>query len=161
MIAEHSIDRPLLVGLHNPYSGHPDDALVPFPPGSSGERLLRLIQDVDPRFSEDDYYRAFDRTNLWRGRLLPHGYGTRAAYLAEGERVLGLAMGRDDCVLLGSRVWDSVMAGRRRPAPLEQITLNGMTRFWLVPHPSERNLVFTNAELRRRAGELLLKMARP
>lgn len=51
--------RPLLVGETNPHSPHPDDALYPYPPGSAGGRLCRLL-----RLPASQYVETFDRVNL-------------------------------------------------------------------------------------------------
>lgn len=149
----HDLTRPLLVGLHNPLSGHPDDALVPYPPGCTGARIVEMIAAVAPGFDAEQYIEAFDRTNLWRGRLLPRGHGTTAAYRAEGERVLCEAMGRENVVLFGSRVWWSVL-DRRPPERYDSLLLNGMTRFHYLPHPDDVSRID-----RDRAARILLEVA--
>lgn len=160
--------RPLLVGLHNPLSPDPRDALAPFPRGCAGERLASMILQADATgtFGTVEYEEAFDRMNLWRARALPSGLGAGAAFSAAGEAVVAECAGRRDVVLLGTRVWSAVMANVPHPmgrpgAPsfFEHREVRG-TRFWRFPHPSGRNLIYNRPAQRQRAGEILLALAR-
>lgn len=146
--------KPLIVGLNNPLSFYEDEALVTYPPGCTGERILRFMQAEDPAYTEADYYADFDRTNLWRGTRLPSGPGTAAAYRACGEAVLEKCRGREDVVLLGTRVWSAV-TNRTPPDWFRAVSLADI-RFWFLPHPSARNLIYNQPSARERAGWALL-----
>lgn len=69
--------RILLAGESNPYSRNEEDALLPWPPEASGNRL-RLILGM----TEDEYLAAFPlRRNLCQGAWLPRAAKMRAASL--------------------------------------------------------------------------------
>lgn len=56
--------KPLLVGEANPYDGDPYFALYPEPNGCAGQRLCKLIMQLDCA----EYLRRFDRVNLCDGK---------------------------------------------------------------------------------------------
>lgn len=149
--------KPLVVGLNNPLSRHPDDALVPYPPGCAGWRLWQLMREVRPSTTMEEYANAFDRRNLWRGKRLPEGRGSAAAYRAEGQIVRDACDRREDVVLLGVRVWDAV-TDLAPPSWFGHKDV-GSVRYWFLPHPSGRNVLYNSAKFRRRAGELLVRLA--
>ena len=62
------------------------------------------MRDVAPRFRRDLYLHGFDRRNLWRGRALPTGKGSTAAYRSEGRVIFDACRRRADVVLLGDRI---------------------------------------------------------
>lgn len=72
----------MLVGMQNPWSTDPRHALFPAPPGCTGERLWRALEDVGGH-TRGDYLRAFERRNLVTGP-----WDAEAAQ-REGERLLG------------------------------------------------------------------------
>lgn len=148
---------PLIVGLHNPLSTHPDDALVPWPKGCTGDRLLGFMQQIDPAYDADQYLHDFERMNLWRGRRLPQGRGATAAYRTEGEAIYEYVLDHHThVVILGVRVWDS-MLGRTAPSFFDK-QVKDDTVFWYMPHPSGRNLLYRSALNQRRAGEMLFRV---
>ncbi len=149
--------KPLIVGLHNPLSQHPSDALVPYPSGCTAWRLWMMMRDVEPRFSRDTYMHGFDRRNLWRGKELPTGQGSTAAYQSEGDLVLTGCHGRTDVILLGARVWDSV-ASRLGPEWFEYKEVLPGVRFWRIPHPSKRNWIYNSISCRRKVGRILVDL---
>jgi len=149
--------KPLIVGLHNPLSNHPRDALLPFPPGSTGWRLLMMIREVEPETSRLLLIDGVDRRNLWRGNALPSGKGSAAAYRAEGRLIFEGCFGRSDVLLLGARVWDSV-TDRLAPGWFESKEVIPGTRFWNIPHPSARNVIYNNRATRQKLGRLLLEV---
>lgn len=55
--------KPLLVGALNPDGSDPDDALIPSPRGSSGDRLRQIFGLTDL-----EYLWTFDRANLCTGK---------------------------------------------------------------------------------------------
>lgn len=153
--------KTLLVGLNNPLSPRPSHALLYYPVGSTGHRLLELIRGVDPSFDADDYLDAFERLNLWPGRELPEGRGSTALLQAEGRRVLKRATAEPrDVVLLGTKVWYCVLNRQPTMTPWLGSVEVGGSRFHKLPHPSGLCREYNDDELRRRAGELLLGLAR-
>lgn len=149
--------KPLLVGLHNPLSRRPEDALVPWPPNCTGDRLLRLIRLARPETTEDEYLESFERTNLWRLIRLPYGRGSAAAFEAEGERVRDMARGRPVTVLLGSQVMRAVLG--RHVEYWERVERDGAA-YVLLPHPSGRNYLYKIEANRVRAGRWLAEIMR-
>ncbi len=150
--------KPLLVGLHNPLSTHPRAALLPFPSGSTGWRLWMMMRDVDVTISRQVFMEGFDRRDLWRAPDLPTGPKSTAAYRAEGRILLDACRARADVVLLGARVWSAV-ADCRTPDWFECKEVLLGVRFWRIPHPSGRNVIYNSLTNRRRVGQLLLDLA--
>ncbi len=149
--------KPLLVGLHNPLSHHPRDALLPFPSGSTGWRLWMMMRDVDPDCSRQLLVTGCDRKNLWRGEALPSGKTSNAAYQREGRRLLTSCKGRSNVILLGARVWDSV-AACTPPEWMECLEVLPGCAFWRVPMPFSGNHVYDSLERREQVGQLLLDL---
>ncbi len=150
--------KPLLVGLHNPMPEHKDDALYPAPSGTPGASILAMIQMIDPDFTAENYLDAFDRCYLWKPRLLPHGRGAQAAFAAAGDDVRHESAHRKDVVLFGNRVWWSII-DRKEPEYFASKSPYGPRKFWRMPHPSGRCPTFHAERNRRKAGELLLRLA--
>ncbi len=64
--------RPILLGMNNPQSAKPSDALYPHPVGCAGWRVLEMLRRRVPEATVQDYLVAFDRRNLlnatvWNG----------------------------------------------------------------------------------------------
>lgn len=151
----------LIVGLNNPISDSPSDALVPWPAGCTGDRLFSMMADVRPSFSVDDYMRVFERRNLWPGRALPAGRGATLQYRAEGRKLLrSIEQGPAPraIVLLGTLAWTHVLDKRMTPAWFSAAR-RGARTFWYMPHPSGRNPMLTDQRVRQRMGALLLEVA--
>lgn len=153
--------KPALVGLNNPFSPRPSHALVSWPAGCPGHRVLSMIQEVEPDFSEDEYLDAFWRMNLWRGLELPEGRGSMALLQTEGRHLLRtLTEEPRDVVLFGVKVWYCVLNRQPTMTPwFESLDVNGST-FWKLPHPSGLCREYNDESNRRRAGEILLRLAR-
>lgn len=149
--------NPLLVGLHNPISNHPRDALLPFPPGSTGWRLWMMMREIEPHLVRGIFIDGFDRRNLWRGNDLPSGEGSTAAFRAEGRIIYDACLRRDDVILLGVRVWSAVV-DRMPPDWFTAKELDGV-RFWRIPKPSIRNVIYNSRSARILVGQLLLDLA--
>lgn len=147
--------RAVLLGMNNPLSSDPDDALVPWPDRCSGHRLWRLLSNaVEGGVAQEDYLRAFERRNLLPGREWDdaEARATAPALLKEltGRRV----------VVLGSKT--ATALGMRKPlTPLEWHRHAGYeVDYALVPHPSGLNQWY-NAEGRRAlAGRFLAGLCR-
>jgi hypothetical protein len=119
------------VGLDNPHSDDPEEALLPGVPGSAGHRLWQM-SGIDL----DVYMRVFRRVNARDNPTIE-----------EGSRV----------VVLGQLAWEAMLAYR---APLfEWVDHRGS--LWIkVPHPSGRNLFYNDPMNRMRTGALLRELAR-
>jgi uracil-DNA glycosylase len=151
----------LLVGLNNPLSDRPSDALVPWPAGCTGARLLDLIVEAAPDFTADDYLAAFERRNLWPGQSMPAGYGAAAALRAEGRSILKSILHGPKArtvVLLGTRVWLNVLETTVTPQWFSSQNHYGRS-FVYLPHPSGRNLLLHNPGIRRRTSRTLATIA--
>lgn len=131
--------RPLLVGEANPYGGDPGFALYPSPRGCSGERLCRLVFQMDP----DRYLEAFDRANLCPREWSLLQAQSRAAVLLVEARACGQTV-----VCLGAKV-ARVCASRFEPFAIlpgtdlvpKRVILphpSGLSRAWNVPGAYDR-----------------------
>lgn len=150
----------LIVGLNNPLSSSPEDALVPWPDGCTGARLYDLIRESAPKVTEDHYLAAFDRMNLWPGPEIPKGVGRAKMLRAQGRKVLNeiFARGYRTVVLLGPLVWTNVLETTETPEWFTSRSHYGR-QFYYVPHPSGRNLLYNNPMVRKRASSLLAQLA--
>jgi hypothetical protein len=152
--------KPLLIGLNNPLSPRPRDALVPWPRGCAGARLVEYTQLAAPDFTTDEYLDAFERRNLWPGRELPRGRGATNLLLREGRSLLAECVSAPrTVVLLGAKVWYCVLS-RTPPQSFDYQHVHGST-FWYVPHPSGLNRAYNDHANRARTGAVLLSLARP
>lgn len=139
--------RPVLLGMNNPTSEHPDHALYPHPPGCTGHRLLAMSG-----LERAEYLRVFDRRNVISGRAwsMPEARRLQPGLRAElaGRTV----------VLLGAPV-NSIMRGGtpHELAPPFVWTSDGhggwMTK---VPHPPGLNQQYNNP-IYRVALELMMR----
>lgn len=152
--------KPLLIGLNNPLSPRPRDALVPWPRGCAGARLVEYVQLVAPDFTADEYLDVFERRNLWQGRELPSGRGATNLLLREGRQLFAECVAQPRTVVLfGAKVWYCVL-NRTPPSRFECQAVRDST-FWYVPHPSGLNRAYNDHNNRSRAGAVLLALARP
>jgi hypothetical protein len=144
--------KPLLIGLHNPHSSKPSHALLPWPAGCAGHKLLELMQYVEPTFTTDDYLEAFERTNLWGGQELPEGPGKRALLDRDGRRLFRYAVKEPrHVVLLGTAVWSCILNRVCAPDWFTSCVVRGSTFL---------NRIYNTHENRRRAGHVLMEVAR-
>lgn len=127
----------------NPLSGDPDDALEPWTPNGTGERLWRMVNYASP-ISRDDYARQFFRINLvvdsrkyssWRARA-------RAAEIR-------LRIGASPAVVLGRETW------RALGLPADAEWFSSCRNWHLVPHPSGKNLSYNELANRVKTGRLV------
>lgn len=146
--------RPLIVGMNDPYSSDPSRALWPDPPGCSGHRLWRLVNEYCG-MALDEYVAAFDRRNLCRGRQW-----TAIEARAEGARLAAEAEG---CVvMLGREVRHAIgMHDAAAPCSWTATYRDGAgvkATWWYLPHPSGRCHWYNYAANRRAAGALLSRL---
>lgn len=140
--------RPIIVAMNNPLSDDPAHALAPFPAGSAGHRLYRLLADRRPNgLLRRGYMQAFDRRNLVAGKVWSMA-GAR-----DGARALldELAGTRATVLVLGD--------GPRLALGLPRIAIYpcqvGTVTFRQLPHPSGRCLWYNESAHRVLAGMLL------
>lgn len=124
--------RPILVGEVNPYSARLEHALYPTPPGCSGWRVWKMLEERCGA-TRSDYANAFDRRNLVRGTW------DVAKAKAEAGRIHAHAAGAT-VVLLGEKVRRAFGLPRELVHP---IVRDGVT-YRQVPHPSGRCLFYND-----------------
>lgn len=140
------MSKVLLLGMNNPISDDPKFDLYPYPEGSTGYRLWKMLPDGTTR---SEYLSAFERRNLLRARqwdALAARDAARAARPTLEGRVV---------VVLGTEVRKALEL-----APAEPLSCNdaGGFRWVAVPHPSGRNRWFNepaNFERSRRVLAVL------
>ena len=131
--------RPILLGM-NPS----DDSYTDLDPrAGSGKRILEMVGDVT--------FGAFERRNVLRSKL----WRTIEARTKRTRLRKDLA-GRT-VVAFGNEVWGA-LALPRAPWFGSTMTKEG-SKYWRVPHPSGRNLMYNKAKNRDMLRELLYRIA--
>lgn len=137
--------------MNNPLSDDPEFDLYPYPEGSTGHRLWKLLPDGTTRAQ---YLAAFDRRNLICGREWNAALARRA-----GRALLPELVGRTVGVL-GSEVRSALGLPKVEPLSVQQTPVGGggiMT--WIAfPHPSGRNLWYNNEANRLHAMYVLERL---
>lgn len=158
--------KPIIVGLHNPYSSRHEDALVPWPERSAGHRLWRMLANLPDRavplgafhahLWDHSYRDAFDRRNLCAvvnsNRKIQREYAKAKAVLMMNDIPQGATV-----VLLGREVLDAfndVLSGTLYPILIHPQVVDGITWRWL-PHPSGRVTQYNDPVIRTLAGLML------
>jgi hypothetical protein len=146
--------RPVLLGIDNPHSKDPDDALSVYPVGASGYRLWLMIKEAANRagrdFSEGDYMNGFDRRNLFSSENYSQGKLVRVRVFS--------SLARREVVMLGTKV-PTALGFKHTGFDLKPRD-GGMFRYYVVPHPSGLCREYNDPEMRVRVGNLLLKLLR-
>lgn len=145
-------DRPILVGMNNPYGDNPDHALYPLPEGATGWRVWNLLKLVDPDISMTDYARRFDRRNLCVGpwHTMRARDSAHSIVSTSRDRVV---------VVLGAQTRDAFLArgGHRRDVgPVGHIEMMGCWVHW-IPHPSGLNRWYNDPDNCQRAAQVLAR----
>lgn len=146
--------KPLLLGANNPLSDDPEFDLYPYPEGSAGHRLWRLLPEGTSRAQ---YLAAFDRRNLLRAREWSAAEARRAAQALLPDLVGRLV------VVLGTEVRSALGLPKVEPLSINESWLHPTgspdlpveLRWAALPHPSGRNLWYNNEANRLRASDLL------
>lgn len=140
--------KPLLLGMNNPLSDSPEYDLYPYPEGSTGYRIWKMLPEGTTR---SQYLEAFDRRNLLRSRRWDLR-AARAAVLEVAPHLDGRVV-----VVLGTQVRAALGL-----EPVEPLTVMGATLSTghsmtcvAVPHPSGRNYWYNTPGNRDRVCELL------
>jgi len=145
--------KPILLGLQNPYSDDPRNALAPYPKRSAGWRLWRMMNDVRP-IDRRVYMNAFVRRNLF-GLGIPE---ERAEKQEIARRFVSELQPGSTIVILGSDLTDyisSVLTGSLRRMLIHPQVADGFT--WrCLPHPSGRSPIYNDATMRKIAGMMLV-----
>lgn len=158
--------KPIIVGLHNPYSSDPADALVPYPERSAGHRLWRMLASLPDtavpvkafhvHLWDHAYRNAFDRRNLCARmeitRKSQRDYAKRCAHMMTRDIPTGATV-----VLLGREVLDAfndVLSAMLYPILIHPQVVDGITWRWL-PHPSGRVTQYNDPVIRALAGLML------
>ena len=136
--------RPILMGLN--HSEDPDRSLLPDPPGCAGHQLWSMCYD-ECGITRVDWVRLTRRGNLLTDAAPIDSYKHMARERAHHLRDL---IGGEIIVLLGVDVAEAF--GHRE----ESFVWSPGPRNWIaIPHPSGRNLYWTNPVHRAAAGVLL------
>lgn len=151
--------KPLILGMNNPLSDDPEFDLYPYPEGSAGHRLWKLLPEGTTR---NQYMAAFDRRNLLHARKWDAREARHAAQDLLPELVGRLV------VLLGTEVRSALGLPAVVPLSMHESLLRPdaspgtqiMLRWVALPHPSGRNLWYNNEDNRLRAGDLLDRIMR-
>lgn len=144
--------RPVVLGMNNPHSDDPEDALSPTFRGSAGRRLYQMIRESDPTVSEADYLCCLDRRNL-----VSEGDWSNAHARVFATDMVTSLQGRW-VVMLGSLV-PSALGLKHDGKWYQWHDGKGLT-FCVVPHPSGLNRLYNDAGYRRQTGTLLVSLIR-
>ena len=152
--------RPLLLGMCNPLSDDPEFDLYPYPEGSAGWRLWKMMPQGTRR---GQYLDMFERRNLLRARAWDQ---TKAR---EAARALLPELGGRLVVVLGTQVRAALGLPLAEPLAVTEtrvLAVDGrrapITFSWLAfPHPSGRNRWFNQPENMARARDLLQSLVAP
>ena len=130
--------RTVVIGMNNPHSEDPEQALAPYPKGVAGQRLHDMLAEVRPDTFRSVYMRGFDRRNMLIGRVWSLGAARQVApalwQSLEGRRVL----------LLGVEVLSALKLPQVPALAWQRSTPSlfggaGPERWCYVPHPSGLN----------------------
>jgi hypothetical protein len=140
--------RPLIVGMNNPLSLDPWYALYPLPEGCAGHRLYSMLAEVLPTVTMRDYVRRFERVNLVSGPWDATAARSRA------EELRPSLAGRH-VILLGQEVAKAFGIDPHYSWVCDE---EDDATFYLLPHPSGRNLLYNDPGRRAHAGKILANL---
>lgn len=145
--------KPLLLGMNNPISDEPEFDLYPYPEGSAGHRLWRMMPEGTRRA---EYLGAFDRLNLLRARQW------RQADARAAAKVLLPSLDGRFVVVLGAQVRDALGLPKVEWLSEQAYHVPGEYAFtWVAfPHPSGRNRWLNDARNHARARSVLATIMR-
>lgn len=143
--------KPLLLGMNNPISDDPEFDLYPYPEGSAGWRLWKMLPGG---VSRREYLAMFDRRNLLRARKWDQVKAREAACALRPELKGRLV------VILGSQVRAALGLPLSEPLVFRRAVTPVQYDWVPVPHPSGRNLWYNAPGNREQVGAMLLELAR-
>lgn len=149
--------RPLIVGMNNPLSVDPMFDLYPYPEGSTGWRLWKMMPRGTTRSA---YLGAFDRRNLLRSREW-----SPVDARAEAVRLLP-KLDKRVVVVLGTEVRAALGLPKVEPLTVTRTCVELSRRkqvsfTWLaLPHPSGRNHWYNDPANLRRTKRVLAGLMR-
>ncbi len=148
--------KSLVVGISNPHSDDPKDALSPIYPGSAGSRLFQMAREVSPessRLTEIEYLEGVDRVNL------SDDHNNWSREVAD-KTALNIKENNTErkIVLLGGMVYLAFFRGPIRP--YHEWFYSGENYFCVVPHPSGMNRLYNDAQMRYKTGRVILDLVR-
>ena len=130
--------KPLLLGIDNPHSENPGAALLPRPVGSAGHRLFKMSG-----MTWSEYNATFDRKNM-------------------SDVPLGLRdfTFKDRAVIvLGKSTWIK-LGFAAHCQPFSKMIIDQINAaFYLVPHPSGKNLFYNEPRNQESTTRLLRRIA--
>lgn len=179
-------NKPVLVGMNNPYNSDPHFALYPSPKGCAGYNVYAMLAEARERrvsaygpdsvreLTRASYVKGFDRRNVlsartWtkreareQGRILAKELCGRRVVVfgVQTLEALGLNCGWQG-VWSNQRVWLEL---RTAQSALDASERRPHIEYWLAPHPSGRCREYNDPSMRERVGDLLLRLydeARP
>lgn len=136
--------RACIVGLHNRVSNRDEDALEPYTPNGSGERLWKMINAVCG-CTKEQYLEAFSLLNL--------RVGTPPLVQLMAKEVREI-VGSQPAAVLGAEAW--MLLGLEKDKTMRRTDwFENRDNWYLLPHPSGLCRVYNSKEMKLRAGELL------
>jgi hypothetical protein len=130
--------KPIIVGMNNPHSIEPRDALIPSPVGSAGYRIYEMLRAAGTRegvgISHVSYMDRFDRINMLNSSLW---------------RIV---------VLCGKSVATTLSDGLKGLSFNINVRTHRDFQYYLIPHPSGLCREYNDPAMVRRVGELLLEL---
>ena len=148
--------KSLLLGMNNPLSDDPEFDLYPYPEGSAGWCLWKMLPEGTTR---RQYLDMFDRRNLLRARE----WDQRAARAAAQELLPELGGRR--VVVLGSQVRAALGLPKAEPLVWYKMLTPRVGQkaaafsYAALPHPSGRNMWYNAPTNREAVGKFLVEAA--
>lgn len=153
--------KPVIIGLHNPYSDDPADALVPYPDRSSGHRLWLMLHQLPPSQHSGASFKAATWKPTYVQMTERYNLTNRAQDAGKRARLRRLAErfsfpAGTTVVLLGHDVLKAFTSSDRplKPLLIHPQVHGGVTWRWL-PHPSGRSHAYNDPDFRMLAGLML------
>lgn len=158
--------KPILLGMNNPHSVDPANALSTEPVNASGYRLWQMISITgmmkEPPIvvNKENYESGFDRYNLFNElsfdptKMTPEH---RSKVLARLNDRVVVMCGTSVPRVLGMRYYGGFDL---RPHSSPDFLEPGITSFvyYVIPHPSGLCREYNDPEMRSRVGKLLLAL---
>jgi len=146
--------RAVIVGLNNPHSTDPEEALGTTPVGESGYRLWLMIKESANRHgkacSESDYMEGFARRNMSNATVFNDNIAKVRVPLILNELAGNVG------VLCGTRV-PKLLGLKYTGFHLMQQNAQQFA-YYVIPHPSGLTREYNDPEMRKRVGDLMFAL---